>query len=364
MLTIGIDVRTVSHHRAGIGIYVENLVKALSEVRTNERFILLGDTSTRWDLLPNSEEFTPYTIRSGSWSWHFHAARLSGKMDLYHSPSSLFVPYYAGKKAILTVHDLVPLQMGELSNFKTWLTYRLLHKTIERVGTIITVSEFTKQDLRRHFPNLQTEITAIPLAPRPAHNPDEAFSRPPRPYFLSVGTLEPRKNLPFLVRAYIEAAQRQIDLPNLVIVGKVGWKNAELSQLLKSPSLQQRIHLTGYVTDNQLEHLYRGATAFVYPSLFEGFGLPVVEALARDIPVITSTTSSLPEVGGSAALYVDPTNQESLISGLLAICDPSLRADLIRKGRCHIKQFSWQETARRTLDVYRLNAPQNRMRSQ
>ncbi len=352
-MKIAIDVRTVQKQRAGIGVYTQLLVEALSQVGSAEHFILVGGPDTAWDYLPSGSHITPHTITGSPLVWHWKAAHLAKHVDVYHSPSSLFVPLLVPERSVLTVHDLVPFLMPEVSNAKTWWTHRLFGMTVRRVSAIISDSRHTAQDVRRLFPRMTTSISTVHLAARPEFKPSQLVREAvPDPYFLAVGTLEPRKNLPRLVRAYRSALIADPELPRLVIAGKLGWKNVEFERLMAAPELQGRVHLAGYVPDEELLRLFQGATAFVYPSLYEGFGLPVLEAMACGTPVITSACSSLPEIGGEAALYVDPTDETALYSQLLKIRRPEVRQELSRLGLEQASRFSWQEAARQTLALY------------
>lgn len=350
-MRIGIDVRTVRSDRAGIGIYTQCLVNALSGVRQGEPLVLFGAPDTRWDLLPSGAGISHRVIRQkGAW-WHLEAARLARELDVYHSPSSLFVPFLLGRRAVVTVHDLVPFRMPEVSSAKTWWTHRAFGATLRRIGAVVAVSRHTESDLRAHMPGLRTPVTVVHEAPRPGFVPGSSEAGPAR-YLLSVGTLEPRKNLPMLLRAYARAVRKDPELPELVLVGKLGWKNEEFQRLVADPVFTGRIRLLGYVGDEELYRWFCGAWAFVFPSKYEGFGLPVLEAMACGVPVVTSTGSSLPEVAGEAALFADPTDEVALCEQLLQLQDPGVRAEYARRGLERASRFSWETAARETLEVY------------
>jgi len=351
-MRIGIDVRTVRTNRAGIGIYTQCLVNALAGVREEEEFVLFGAPDTRWDLLPSGGGFTPCVVPAQGVLWHMHAAWLAREVDVYHSPSSLFVPCLLGRKAIVTVHDLVPFLMPEVSSAKTWWTHRAFGVTLRRIAGIVSVSHHTASDLRTLLPNLRTPVRVIHEAPRPGFVPGSAI--PEAPYFLSVGTLEPRKNLPTLLRAYARALRQDPDLPPLVLVGKLGWKNEEFQQLVADPIFEGRLRLLGYVSDEELYRWFCGAWAFLYPSKYEGFGLPVLEAMACGVPVVTTRNSSLPEVAGEAALMVEAADEAGLSECLLELRDAEVRADYARRGLERAGHFSWERAARETLSVYHL----------
>lgn len=352
-MRIAIDVRTVRAQRAGIGLYTELLLGGLAAIRQQEAFTLVGAPDTCWDLLPSGPGFRHVSLGGPGAFWHLKAAAIARQVEVYHSPSSLFVPLMVPDRSVLTVHDLVPFLMPEVSSAKTWWTHRVFRRTVTRLRAVITDSRSTAQDLEDMLPKLPPSVETIPLAPRPAFRPANPPQQPfPFDYFLAVGTLEPRKNLPMLLRAYRKAAATAPDLPKLVIAGKLGWKNAEFEAMLADARLRERVHLAGYVSDAELLALFQGAIAFVYPSLYEGFGLPVLEAMACGTPVIASSRSSLPEVGGEAALYVDPTDEAEWSATLLRVQDPGVRATLSRSGIAQAARFNWTETARRTLAVY------------
>lgn len=182
---------------------------------------------------------------------------------------------------------------------------------------------------------------------------------PDRPYLLSLATLEPRKNLNFLIRCFSQVIQADptLDL-NLVLVGIGGWQTAEIFQAAShNPQLKSRIIFTGYLPDRDLSAIYSGATAFVYPSLYEGFGLPPLEAMQCGIPVITANTSSLPEVVGNAGILIDPTQDDDLCQAILNLVhDAPLQADLAQRARQRATQFSWARCAQQTAEIYQIAA--------
>ena len=175
-----------------------------------------------------------------------------------------------------------------------------------------------------------------------------------RPYFLAVGNLQPRKNLLRAIEAYALARDQGALEQQLVIVGKEQWKHEALRSLVEQYQLQDHVRFTGYVEDEDLPLLYRSADVFMYPSLYEGFGLPVLEAMACGTAVICSDRASLPEVAGDAGRYIDPEDVQSMSSAMMELgCDANLRQSLSLKGIEQAARFSWKETARQTLDVYR-----------
>jgi glycosyltransferase involved in cell wall biosynthesis len=208
----------------------------------------------------------------------------------------------------------------------------------------------------------ESKITVIPLAPNEAFRPVSRVQaettvaryglRPSR-YFLHVGTIEPRKNLLRLLRAFERISRADPQAPDLVFIGGSGWRNREFYRAVETSPARSRVRLLGYLPEQDLAALYSASMATVYPSLYEGFGLPPLEAMACGAPVVTSNTSSLPEVVGDAALLVDPSDVGAIEAALVRVKgDPELRETLGYRGLQRARQFSWDITARRTLEVY------------
>jgi glycosyltransferase involved in cell wall biosynthesis len=227
---------------------------------------------------------------------------------------------------------------------------------------VITLSESSRRDIARIY-GLPTERVAVtPLAAADHFQPSERAEREPAlarlgvpgPYLLAVGNLQPRKNLARLLEAFRNAIADRGDYVHLVIVGPRKWADSPIHRAAASDGLNGRVHLLGYVTPGDLRMLYGGATALVYPSLYEGFGLPVLEAMACGTPVICSNRPSLPEVAGDAALLIDPTDTGAIARAMTRVLDDAtFRADLHERSLKRSAQFSWTDTARLTRDVYR-----------
>jgi glycosyltransferase involved in cell wall biosynthesis len=282
-----------------------------------------------------------------------------GQRDVLHAPTALAVPPAgAGQRLVVTVHDVAFLVHPEAFPRRWVLAYRAgLLRAVRSADALVAVSRHTAEDLLRRTRVRPAKVYVTPLAPAlPVTDADvfEVLSRHKisSPYILSVGTLEPRKNLVRLVRAYRRLATRGAP-HTLVLAGPIGWRPGELlvETTKEGPGT---IVLTGFVSEGDLDALYRGADTFVYPSLYEGFGLPVLDAMARGVPTIVSTSSSLPEVAGEAAIPVDPRSVAGIAEALERVTtDVPLAVRLREAGRARAARFTWEETARRTLEVYK-----------
>ena len=262
---------------------------------------------------------------------------------------------------VANIHDLYVLHHPEA--FPAWHRHSSMHflnETVRRADHILVISECTRNDiLSRYGSHLESRIHLTYLAadetfaPPPAEIADEVRDRhnlPPQ-YILSVATLEPRKNLDRLLDAFIRIAD---SVPHtLVLTGAKGWKSDHLAEKVERSGFSDRIQLLGYVDGADLPSLYFLADVFCFPSLFEGFGLPIVEAMACGCPVMTSTTSCMPEVAGDAGVLVDPLDVEAMGQTLLELLrDPNRRQALSTKGMERANRFSWETCAKETLAVY------------
>jgi glycosyltransferase involved in cell wall biosynthesis len=232
--------------------------------------------------------------------------------------------------------------------------------TLRRAAAVITISSFSRSEISRFYRIPQSSIHVTHLAPadafrdrgRPA--PDQAGKFAGlKPYVLAVGNLQPRKNLARLAEAFAGVCRRGAP-HRLVISGKTEWKESDVYSAIRAAGIEDRVLLPGYVPDADLPALYRDADVFVFPSLYEGFGLPVLEAMACGTPVVCSNAASLPEVAGDAAVMADPCDTGAMENAIMrVVSDPDLRASLRAKGLARVAEFSWRRTAEETLAIYR-----------
>lgn len=356
-MNIGIDIQAGCGRMTGLGVYTRNLVRALTEENRDDLKLTLFSKEQAGDW---------NTFRRLYWE-NCELPRLvkKARVDILHVPA--FSPAMVRPcKTVVTVHDLIGLifnnQLGWPSRFY-WGTW--LPRTVRRADAIIADSENTKNDLMRLLKLSAEKITVIHPSGhegffpqtdlRPLEELRQRFGIREK-YFLAVGTLEPRKNIARILEAYTKFVRKKKTDTHyqLVIAGFTDFAHGKFARSIRNrvPS-DGALVLTGYLKREELNALYSGAAAFLFPSLYEGFGIPVLEAMASGTPVMTSRSSSLPEVAGEAAYYVEPTNAENMAQGLKDLSeDEPLRQSLIRKGFKRIQNFSWRDTAKKTLRVY------------
>ncbi|HYJ46045.1 MAG TPA: glycosyltransferase family 1 protein, partial [Pyrinomonadaceae bacterium] len=292
-------------------------------------------------------------------------------VDLLHVQYT--APPLAPCPVVATIHDLSFEHLPETFKRRSRVQLRLtVRRTARQAARIIVPSEHTRRDILETYRVGPERVSVTPLA-APAHfapvEDEREIERVRRlygiegDYVLAVGSIQPRKNLTRLVHAYslLRRARPQVKLPHLVLVGKRAWLYGDTLRAIKEHGIEALTVLTGYVSEEHLPALYSGALCFIYPSYFEGFGLPPLEAMQCGVPVIAGDRTSLPEVVGPAGLLVDPFDPEALASGLARMIDDAgLRARLRARGIERARRFSWHETARLTLKIYEQAARQRR----
>jgi glycosyltransferase involved in cell wall biosynthesis len=366
-LHIGVIYGGISDRKVGMDQYAQQILLALKELAPEHRYVLI-DHRRQSD--PFREQFEQLVIPlpkppAAVSRWNLiEVPRVLSRFDLVFSPGLYGPPRLpAGVKGVMVVHDLVRYL------FPDFFVFNLMQKMLDRWAYprmlrnyqhLITVSESTKQDLIRlfHIPAAKTTVTHHGAGPE--FHPADDLEGPAgllrtynltAPFILFLGTLEPRKNLTTLIQALASLKDK---IPHsLVLVGQKGWLWEEIFEAVTKHGLQERVHWTGYIPDEDRVLFYNAADFLVYPSWYEGFGMPLLEAMQSGCPVIASGVSSLPEVIGEAGLLIDPGNVEDLSQAILRMAtEPGLKEHFREAGLIRARHFSWEGSARKTLEVF------------
>lgn len=375
MLRIGIDGKLLSSCTGGIGRYAVNLVTSLLTVSVARdhvfEFVLFTGPQTARELLGSLP---------GTYSEHFCTLQSSllrslltlpvGLMrehiDVFHGLDHVGIPLFFKKgKYVVTVHDVLPLILPQMFTRKHRLVVMTALARVSRQADLVIVpSQSVKQDVVHYLHVGEDRIVVIPEGCETRFRPVGAAARLsevrlkydlPALYILFLSTLQPRKNITTLLKAFAHLRHIMALDPalRLVIAGARGWYDNEIFQTIQALGLEQVVRCPGFVAEEDLPDLYRGAIFFVFPSLYEGFGLPVLEAMRCGVPVIASNLSAIPEVVGKAAWLIDPHNVEELAAAMGELLhNEALRERLRHKGLARAQSFSWETTAQKTLDLY------------
>lgn len=360
-MRIGIETSVLRMNRAGSGVYTKNLVSHLQALCSDQRLFLyaFGTDSTH-----ASRKRFETVIRDTAWMHLMLPVRLwRDRIDVFHA-TTFSAPLATPCRSVLTVLDLTVMSHPEWFDHRWFYFYTraMLPILVRRADWIVTISECSKRDLMDHFTLPAERIAVIPPAvdhrlfhvarDRPSIERMRQRFGIHGKYILSVGTLEPRKNLPRLAESFA-LLKRQADDYLLVIVGDRGWRYEQIFRTVDGLGLTDRVRFLGYVPDEELPLLYQAAELFVYPSLYEGFGVPLVEAMASGCPVVCSNRSSMPEVVGDAGILVDPEDAAAMADAMGQVLgDPGLADTLRTRGLARARCFRWDDSARMLLDVY------------
>lgn len=378
-MRIGIDLRACQGSvSGGVPIYTENLVKHLLRIDHENHYVLFLNSfrSLPWDSTletwggPNVEirrfNFPNRFLNTSLFLWRYpYLDRLIGGVDLFVAPNLNFFSFSPRCRTILTVHDLSFVFYPSFYSFKgrwwhRFLRPRFLFRSFDH---LIAVSEHTRRDLIRFFEVSKDKVTVI------SPGVDlESFSetsvgierrilekyRLPEVFFLTLSASDPRKNLLGTLRAFEAWKEKSANNIHLVIAGSPGSQKKELLKRWKKSSWRDMIHPIGMILPEEKPSLLRLARLFIYPSFYEGFGFPPLEAMAAGVPVIVSHASSLPEILGDAALLTNPYHIEEIAAAFDAVhSDEALRNTLIERGKKRIEHFSWEKTAKETLELFK-----------
>ncbi|MFA5829404.1 MAG: glycosyltransferase family 1 protein [Candidatus Gracilibacteria bacterium] len=364
-LRIAIDIREAGHEKTGKGWYTYNLVQALLEIDSHNEYILYTDQEKN-----SYKEFKNAhikTVKGKSVIWHLNVLKdlkKSPPVDIFFAPTSYIIPCFAPKnlRVIITVHDLVAFLFPGSHNSKAVLIERVtLRKALKKAANVLVVSANTEKDLLDRFHYPKEKIHEVPCATTEFYKEEigerelTAFKKKhhlPDKFILAVGTLEPRKNFSTLIKSFVIVKRKYPDC-KLVIVGKKGWKYKLIEEALKKYQLESDVIFPGYLVDEDLRKMYHLASVFVFPSLYEGFGIPPLEAMACGCPVVSSNVASLPEVIGDSGLLIDPKNAHKWADAVCSLLDnEQTRNMLIERGHRRAEKFSWANSAKIALEVF------------
>jgi glycosyltransferase involved in cell wall biosynthesis len=383
MLKVTIDVTPIDAKPSGVGLYVFNLIEALSRLEVAESFELGLAYQPRFknwvkgnlDFPDNLKHYqhlykislpvrvTNFFIDYLPRLFPSYIESILGNIDIFHGTNYTVYPYQNIKK-IISIYDLSFIKCPEYVDSVAQQYAKTLTKCLKWTDAVITISENSKQDIVNYLNFPPEQIFVTPLASRydsqfvsnldldqETQHCNFDFSKP---YLLFVSTIEPRKNIESIIRAFNWLKQNHKIEHQLVLIGKKGWKYAPIFQAIQSSPWQKEIYHLNYLSNELVALYYSKADVFVYPSHYEGFGLPVLEAMTLGAPVVASNTSSIPEVAGDAALLINPNDFMEIAEAILRILsDRKFRQDLISKGKTRANLFSWENTAKKTLEAYR-----------
>jgi glycosyltransferase involved in cell wall biosynthesis len=375
-LRIAIDAHSVGTGLGGNESYATNLIEALGEIDQHNQYTIY--VTKREAVARFKDRWPNFTVRSTL--PHTPLIRIPitltselrrNRVDVLHVQFTS--PPVAPCPVVVSIHDLsfehLPLTFKRRSRMQLRVTVR---RSARQAAQVLTLSEYVRKDVVETYGVDPARVAVVPLA-APGHFApvrDERELQRVRQkygidenYILSVGAIQPRKNLPRLLEAYslLRRQQTEVNLPQLVLVGKCAWLYDETLRRIRELGLGDLVTLTGYVPEADLPALYSGSLCFIYPSYFEGFGLPPLEAMKCGAPVVVGNRTSLPEVVGDAAVLVDPFEVSEIAGGIARVLsDSDLRASLSEKGMERARSFDWRETARQTLAVYEKAALQRR----
>ncbi len=383
MLKIVLDATPVTPQPSGVGLYVTNLLANLSTLQSQEDFelgIIYQPRLNNWlkrnlafpenlqtypnkKVLPIPVKISNILINNFPQLFSNYLQKFTDSVDIIHGTNYSVFPYPQSRK-VITIYDLAFLRYPQYLDSVAANYGKKVKKCLQWTDLIIAISESTKRDIIQYLDIPPEKIWVTPLASR--YTPDYLSQLPldavkksinydfNQPYILFVSTIEPRKNITTLITAFNYLKQKHGIPHNLLLIGKPGWRYEPIFESIKNSPYNQNIYHLDYLSDQAVAFCYSRADVFAYPSYYEGFGLPVLEAMTLGTPVVTSNVSSLPEVAGNAALTIDPNQPIQLAEAIYKVInDNLLRQELIEKGKHQAQQFSWQKTARQTIAAYK-----------
>ncbi len=365
-IKLGLDVRTMSEKGSGIGRVEIEIIKRLIEKLEEDKWEI--------HLFPGKETVINFkiknnvivyenlrkhnsTLKRSIWFSSYYS--MKNRLNLFHSLDFLGPSWKKGFKLIQTIHDIIPLIFSKEVSYKSlFMCKYIMPFMFKSADYILTFSQNTKNDLLKNYKIKDDKIKVVPLAGRDEFKkdiPEEKIEKVKKKYnikkkyFIFTGTLEPKKNVVRIGKAFINIKKKYNDIC-LVFAGAKGWNVDELYEIAKD---EKDIIFTGFVPDEDLVPLVKGAFCSLFPSIYEGFGLPVLDAFNAGIPLITSNTSSIPEIAGDAAILIDPLSIEELENAMKIILEnDGKRKELIEKGKKQAEKFSWDKTVAEIIKLY------------
>lgn len=373
-MRIAFELQPMLKDRTGVGWYTYNIIKEISRLKKgndligcvfnfngrNDLSLQLNDIDIELDTC----KFFPYSIYTRLWDFIpvMYNSLFTKKVDIYHFFNFVVPPRINGK-VIVTVHDMVYKRFPEtMSKANLKRLDKNLQRSVNRADIVVTVSENSKKEIIEYLDVSEDKVRVIPngvdadiykknFSTEELDRVRKKYNLPNR-FILYLGTLEPRKNIEAIVEGFALYRRHGGDL-KLVIAGKKGWMYDSIFERVKGHSLENEVIFTGYVDENDKPCIYKMCQLFIFPSFYEGFGIPVIEAMAAGVPVITSNTSSLPEVAGDAAVLVAPDDVNMMEDSIAKIIsDDMFRKELILKGKKQCEKFSWKKSAEELLRIY------------
>lgn len=368
-MIIGIDGNEANvGNKVGIGQYAFELLSQLHKLETeNLQFrVYLKDAPN--EHMPKESKNWKYTIVGPRKFWTQVGLPLNlylekNKPHVFFSPTH-YAPRFSPIPTVISIMDMSFEYFPELFNkndlyqLKNWTRY-----SAKKAAKILTISQASKNDIIKFYGISEDKIVVTPLGIRQELKTENLKFKMKqitekykidKPYILFVGTLQPRKNIERLIEAYSKLKIENLKFKDLdlVVIGKKGWLYEPILAAPEKYNVKDQVRFLDFVTDDDIPAFYKNAECFVLPSLYEGFGLPVLEAMRYDCPVITSNVSSLPEAGGDAAIYCDPENTEDIAEKIeKVLSDSALQEEMVKKGREQVKKFSWEKSAKKTISV-------------
>jgi glycosyltransferase involved in cell wall biosynthesis len=369
-MRICLDISPAVHHRAGLGRYAQELTTALVAADQQNEYVAFYQHPRDAEVDAPLDQLPRLTSDLDTKPWRFSALlayflripqdRMFPGIDLFHATDHL-LPRLHGIKTVFTLHDLIYCVHPETHKpLNRWFLTLMMPRFLRMADAVIAISENTRQDAMRFYHLEEDKIHVVyegvnksfrPASARAMADIRRLYALPQR-FILYLGTIEPRKNLITLLEAYRDLLRGDSEL-RLVIAGKKGWLYTGFFERMREWGLEEQVLFPGFIPEADLPALYSAAELFVFPSLYEGFGLPILEAMACGTAVVSSNASSLPEVAGDAALMVDPHSVNDLARAMSRLLDDeALRRELESRGVRQAAKFTWELAARDTLAVY------------